>query len=867
MQLVLSHVGTDFDGLASMVLAQKLYPGSELVFPGRKSGPVKEFYDLHKRHFPSLPIKKALSQKPTRLIVVDTRTPSRLGEFRQWLHHSDVELHIYDHHPPTSEAVRGDQEWVEQVGAAATLLIERCRAKNLSFSPEEASLGLIAIHEETGSFRYASTTHRDLQAAAFLMEQGANLEVVSDFLKDPLSDAQRALLEDFLKSGKVVKGPAGRAYIAAARRQRAVFGLGLLANQVLEIEGSDAVCLVLDVPGQGITIGARSTSDAFNVADWMTQFGGGGHTRAASASQVRESIDEVTNRLSNMVCQSDSKSLKAADLMSTDLFTIDLSYTVRQAYDELVHRGFHSACVLDETGKLQGLVSRTDLTRALDHDLGHAPARSVMTHKVVSVEENSPIAQVRRLVVERNVGSLPVLRDGELVGILTRTDLLRQLYQEDDAENWSLQGQGAELDLNGISEPFLTWLSVTARMAALERTRLYAVGGFVRDLLLGRSSEDLDLMVEGDAISLASKVAKELNGKLVQHEKYLTASIKFEDGSKLDLATARREVYVRPAALPEVAQSKLKSDLYRRDFTINSLALKINDQLRGTVVDFFGGRQDLDGKKIRVLHNHSFLDDPTRILRAVRFEQRLGFQIEPHTAQLIRSALEADIFDLAHGERLAEELRLSLSESDPLKVLSRLHKLRILRSLTPNTDFNRKLQDRIARGMEFVSRFPGVVPDDVRWLIPLNLMGSQLNEEQREELTQRFGWRIARFPSPVHAIVDELARKDPPPSRVAELLEPLRPQQLAVVWAIGSRPEVEDRMADYLTRTRHIEPLIKGHHILEAGIPQGPDIAVWKNAALAAQRDGLLTEVEEAKAWLEAEIKKASLSASEASRV
>ena len=125
MELVMSHVGTDFDGLASMVLAQKLYPGSHLVFPGRKSTGVKEFHDLHKRHFPFLPLKKALAQKPSRIIVVDTRTPSRLGPFREWLHDSNVELHIYDHHPPTSEAVKGDQEWVEPVGAAATLLIEQ----------------------------------------------------------------------------------------------------------------------------------------------------------------------------------------------------------------------------------------------------------------------------------------------------------------------------------------------------------------------------------------------------------------------------------------------------------------------------------------------------------------------------------------------------------------------------------------------------------------------------------------------------------------------------------------------------------------------------------------------------------------------
>lgn len=850
-QLVLSHVGTDFDGLASMVLAQKLYPGSHLVFPGRQSPGVKEFYDLHKRHFPAMMPKDALSRKPDRLIVVDTRTPSRLGEFRQWVHDSEVELYIYDHHPPTAESVRGDQEWVEPVGAAATLLIERCRERNIPIEKEVASLGLIAIHEETGSFRYNATTPRDLEAAAYLMNCGANLEVVGEFLKDPLTDAQRELLEEFFKTGKVYKGAAGSLYVAHAKRRRSVFGVGCLASRILELEGSDAVCAILEIEGEGTNIAARAGTDAFDMAAWMGRYGGGGHKRAASASRLTISGEELARELGEMVGQGQSTVLTAADLMSSDLFTVSLDCSVQSAYSELLARGYQAAVVVDQQGELQGLVGRTDLTRALDHDLGHAPARSVMTHKVVSVNHDDSLDTVRRVVVERHVGSLPVLQEGKLVGIVTRTDLLRELYQNEEEQNWYRTGGGPKLGLNEVEEPYLSRLQTAARLATEKKVHLYVVGGFVRDFLLGRPSGDLDLVVEGDAILLARALREELGGKLVAHEKYMTATLKFSEHDKLDLASARREVYVRPAALPEVAQSKLKADLYRRDFTINALALRLSDSLEATVIDFFGGRQDLDTKKIRVLHNHSFLDDPTRILRAVRFEQRLGFSIEPHTSQLMRAALEADVFRMARPERLAEEIRLSMAEADPVKVLTRLQKLRIFRALHPELKFEPKQQVRTERAIEFMRSYPDLVPKHQRWLVPLNLIHMELSPRGVEELEERFGWSSFQWPCPVDELLRLLTRQDPRPSEVAAALDELPPVQIAVLSGLANHPVFDERIDHYLKKTRGMSPLISGQDILAAGIPQGPEVAIWKKRAYQAQRDVEFQDRTGAMAWLD----------------
>lgn len=847
----MSHVGTDFDGLASMVLAQKLYPGSYIVFPGRIGPGVKEFYDLHKRHFPALATKEALEQKPDRIIVVDTRIPSRLGAFRAWVHDSEVELHIYDHHPPTAEAVRGDQEWVEPVGAAATLLVERCLERGIAVEKEIASLSLIAIHEETGSFRYSSTTARDLQAAAYLMEHGANLDVVGDFLKDPLTEEQRSLLEEFLKEGRMLEGQGGRLYVCPAKRERSVFGLGSLASRILDIQGADAVCAVLEVTGEGTTIAARAGSDVYNVSAWMGKWGGGGHKRAASASRIDRSATEVAGELAGLLGEGSPSHLKAGQVMSSELFTVRTDITVTEAYTELLQRGYQSAVVVDDQGDLQGLVSRTDLDRALAHNLGHAPARSVMTHKVVSVDYNDTLEDVRKIVVERHVGSLPVLKDGKLVGIVTRSDLLRELYQQQEEQNWFRAGGGPRLSLSTVGEPEHSRLRAAASLANQRKERLYVVGGFVRDLLLGRRSGDLDLVLEGDAIEMARVLSKQIGGKVLAHEKYLTATLKFSDSDKLDIASARREVYVRPAALPDVAQSKLKSDLYRRDFTINALALRLSDFEEATVIDFFGGRGDIEAKKIRVLHNHSFIDDPTRILRAVRFEQRLGFSIEPHTMGLLKGALETDIFQMAHGERMAEEIKLSLSEHDPIKVLTRLDKLKVLKAIHPEFKFGQKQKERTERALEFLHRYPDFVPSERQWSVPLAFLYLELSENGRESLYERFGWRMAAWPQPMNKLLGSLTRQRLDAAQLAVLLDSLSPIQVATLCGVAGHPQFDERVEHYMKRTKDMVPLITGNEILAHGIAPGPEVAEWKRRAYAAQRNEEFSDAQEAADWLD----------------
>ncbi|CAN0406742.1 unnamed protein product, partial [Phaeothamnion confervicola] len=296
------------------------------------------------------------------------------------------------------------------------------------------------------------------------------------------------------------------------------------------------------------------------------------------------------------------------------------------------------------------------------------------------------LSQIQRILVERDIGRLPVIEGERLLGIVSRTDVLRSLY---DTPQPHATAPGATLAdaLLRLPERWLALLRRCGELAEREGLEAYAVGGFVRDLILGRAAgqegyqPDLDIVVEGDGLAFARTLAGEMQAALTQHLQFQTSTLTLPDGLSLDVATARQEEYCRPAALPVVVGSTLKEDLFRRDFSINSMALRLTREHFGELIDFFGGRADLESSLVRVLHNHSFIDDPTRMFRAVRFEQRLHFHLEQNTERLLRQAVLQDRFENISSSRIREELLQCLREPSPLDMLRRLNKLKILRTI------------------------------------------------------------------------------------------------------------------------------------------------------------------------------------------
>jgi tRNA nucleotidyltransferase (CCA-adding enzyme) len=268
----------------------------------------------------------------------------------------------------------------------------------------------------------------------------------------------------------------------------------------------------------------------------------------------------------------------------------------------------------------------------------------------------------------------------------------------------------------------------------------FVVGGFVRDLFLYRKNEDLDIVIEGEGIAFAGKYAKLVGARIHTHEKFGTAVIIFPDGFKIDVASARMEYYKFPAALPVVEMSSIKLDMYRRDFTINTLAIQLNPDKFGTLIDFFAARKDIKEKIIRILHNLSFVEDPTRVFRAIRFEQRFEFTIGKLTAGLISNAVTMDFFRGLSGKRVFTELRIIMEEKNPVAAITRLNDFDLLKVIHPSITLDKNFISLLNSVKEVLSWHDLLFLDESykQWIVFFLVLINQCNVKRTGDICRRF---------------------------------------------------------------------------------------------------------------------------------
>ncbi len=366
--------------------------------------------------------------------------------------------------------------------------------------------------------------------------------------------------------------------------------------------------------------------------------------------------------------------------------------------------------------------------------------------------------------------------------------------------------------------------------ATLRGLRAFLVGGTVRDLLLGRPSLDVDIVIEGDAVSLAREVASATGAKLAKTTVFGTATLR-SGAFSLDVATARAETYARPGALPKVSPSTIDADLLRRDFTINSMALQLNGAAPGKLLDPTGGEADLRAGLVRVLHDKSFQDDATRILRAVRYESRFAFRLEERTLDLLRRDLSH--IEAISGTRIRQELQRTFAEAEPERPVSRLEELGVLRAIHPSLAFT-------AEQAAALHRLPDSSPPLAAWpLLCWTAPAEQLPDLiRRLALTSAQAAAVRAIPA-IRQAMPQLAAATRP-SEVAHLLSPL---PLATVYAFAamsaSEPAAEQTQR-YVTRWRTVRPILRGDDLLKLGVPRGPEIAEVLRELQAARLDGEL---------------------------
>jgi len=835
MEVILTHENTDFDGLASLLAAAKLYPDAIAMLPRTLNSNLRDFLALYGDEFPFVKANDLPRRRIEGVILVDTQTLPSLKGIRR-----EAEVRIIDHHPLARELRKGMSYHGEEIGATTTILVEQISEAHIPLSPLEATLLLLGIYEDTGCLSYLSTTPRDIRCAAWLLGQGANLSVVNDFLHYPLSEKQHELYNQLVENTEFHQFAGQLVITATAKAPDYAEEIAILAHKLRDLFDPAAAFILVDLEDR-IHLVARSSTHAIDVAEIARRFGGGGHSNAAAAMIRRMDLVEARRKLLDLLTAHVKPMVTVRQIMSYGVHTLPPEVTVAEA-SEMMRRYGHEGFPVIKEDKLVGILTRREIDKALHHGLHEMPIESYMHKGEISVSPDDSIEKLQQVMMEHDIGQVPVVEDGAIVGIVTRTDLIK-LWSAKPRPSRAIEI--AERIKKALPPPLLDLILKASETANEMGYSLYLVGGFVRDLLLGIPNLDLDLVVEGDAIRLAKRLAEKGGGRVTSHARFGTAKWIFDEAARavlsipsLDFVTARTEFYEHPTALPQVERSSIKQDLYRRDFTINTLAVCLDEERYGQLLDFYGGEEDLNRGLIRVLHNLSFVEDPTRMLRAVRLEQRLGFAIEERTEELLRDALE--LLDRVSGERIRQELYLILQEDEPERALARLHELGVLAQIHPGLECDDWLRERFRRLRESLEAGSWKLATRILYLA---LLTFHMSPEELDGFIDRL--KLAhddaaplRQVHRLRALSPKLAEDQLKLSAIYQLLEPFSTEAIFVLWVATDVEPVRQRLELYHRQLRYIKPEIDGSYLKGMGLLPGPIYKKVLDALLDARLDG-----------------------------
>lgn len=874
MHVILTHEQADFDALASLFGAHLLDERALPVLPRRMNRNLRAFLTLYGTEFPFVDPRDLPQEAVERVTLVDTQslvTLKGMGE--------QTQIRVIDHHP-RKPGLPQDWDFTHApTGATTTVLVEAMQAHNGHLSPVQATLLLLGIYEDTGALTYASTSARDARAAAYLLEQGASLKIATEFLNPPLSPEQRQVYESLAASTQSHEIAGRRVVIACADALGMSEEISTLAHKLRDLLDPDAL-FVLVRTDDGIRMVARSATDQIDVAAVASQFGGGGHDRASAAlirpasatdsplppgkgPGVRDDLLQHTcARLLEILPRFVRPSTTVAQLMSHKPHLLAPEMSAQDVANLMQRYGYEGFPVVKD-GRVIGLLTRRAVDRALAHKL-NLPAASLMEAGEVSVRADDSLETLQARMTDSGWGQLPVVDDsGAVIGIVTRTDLLKTLAPRKSRP--ARRSMTSKLE-HALPPERLALVRAVAAEAEAENMAVYVVGGFVRDLLLERPSLDFDIVVEGDAIQLARALSKKYGGRVTHHTRFGTA--KWFPAAKalnlkpsnlppfIDLISARQEYYEAPTALPTVERGSIKLDLHRRDFTINTLALRLDGRHFGELYDHWGGLPDLERGLVRVLHSLSFVDDPTRMLRAVRFEQRFSFSIEARSLQLMDEA--RPLLDRLTGERIRHELDLILDEPQAPAMLARLADLNLLAAMKPELPWDASIRQRLDACLA------APIPDE--WLGSGWTLGGLPSRralgyllwflDQPEAGLNRILSRLhlaaplaraLRLACALHADLPTLAGARP--SAWVERLESL---PLPALYAVhcAAKGEAKTSLQKYAAEWRHIHAQTDGDTLKSLGLPPGPAYQHILRALRNAWLDGEVQSGEDEKKLL-----------------
>jgi tRNA nucleotidyltransferase (CCA-adding enzyme) len=852
VDVIVTHANTDFDAFAAMVAARRLYPGAIVALSGSLNRNVRDFYRLHAEELDVVEQGRVDLGAIERLIVVETSHPARLGEFERVARDPKVEVVVFDHHGGEElDWLKPENVVRSEDGALTTTMVSILAERELEVTPLEATVFALGIHEDTGSLSYAGVSLRDAEALAWCLRHGASQEMVAQYLHAPLSESERALLDALLAALETHEAGGFEVLLAAVSWPEYVDGVSNLAHKIVDLTDCRALVCLVEMDERVFCV-VRTRVAELDAASVAAALGGGGHAQAASAIH-RGSLAEARALAVEGLPGAVRRRLTAGEIMSRPARFVSPDDTVAHAM-VLCQRHRQSAMQVGEPKRLVGVVTREDLDKAIGHGLSHAPVKSVMSSDVVTCPEDTPLPQVMRLVASSDAGRVPVVRGEEVVGVVTRSDLLRALEEP----------LGGEEEPGGpdLGERLLALQGLEAVFEAVQAVSgpfdgVYLVGGAVRDVLMGEPNFDVDIAVEGDGIAFGAALARALGGRVVPHEKFGTAIVLYGDGGRVDVATARTEFYDYPGALPTVEQASIRQDLYRRDFTINAMAVSLKGEDFGRLVDYFGGHRDLAEGVVRVLHNLSFIDDPTRIFRAIRYETRYGFRMDAHTLSLANACVEMELVGELSSARLRDELQALLSEARVADSVRRMAELGIDRAIHPHLAADEESMRLIEELDELRARY---APDAPAWRVRLAALARRLSSTEVLEWGERLKLRRRDAEHIADAVtvgprLRELAVATKEPAELWARVGPHDPDGALFALA-GAKGRARKRLERYFEELRQVRLEISGGDLAQLGLGESPRVGAVLEELLRrklnGELDGRAAEIEAARELLKA---------------
>jgi tRNA nucleotidyltransferase (CCA-adding enzyme) len=876
--VITTHINADFDAMASMLAAQKLYPEALVVFPGSREKNLRNFFIQSMVYLFNLTqIKDIKMEDVKHLVLVDTRRIDRIGKLRMILQNPDITVDIYDHHSRKKDDIKGDIDVYRQTGATATLIIDLIRQKELPVSPEEATIMCLGIYEDTGSFTFSSTTPEDLEAAAYLISLGANVDVISNLIIREISPEQVGYLNDLIQAAMRYTINGVEIMITTICFDHYLPDFAFLVHKMVKMEEVNAI-FALAMMESKVYIVARSRSSEVDVGTILNGLGGGGHPSAAAASIKGQTLTQVQHALLRELAKGIKSQRQSQHLMSCPPICIGSELTCAEANAKLTRYNINALLVTTQEGntqKLLGYITRQVIEKAIHHDLGRAAVKDYMTTEIVVTAPDADLDEIQEKIIGNKQRILPVVSDNVIHGVITRTDLLNVLvqksrlthkgYPDPDKNHITARMRNiTHLLQERLSTQILNTLKRVGQIADQLGYQAYVVGGFVRDLFLYRRNEDIDIVIEGDGIAFARAYAKAYDARIHSHKAFGTAVIIFKDGYKIDVATARLEYYRSPAALPDVEMSSIKQDLFRRDFTINTLSLHLNPNHFGYLIDFFQAQKDIKDKAIRVLHNLSFVEDPTRVFRALRFEQRFGFSIGKLTCNLIDNAVKMEFFKRLSGRRTFTEIKLLLEEENPTPAIIRMQDFDLLKVIHPSIILDRKLIYLLNAVKSAIAWHDLQFTEDpfMQWAVYLMALirNCDLTTSKRIcetlELAPRYRRLLCEDRLKAEKRLQHMEYRPPADnSALYRQLYEFRTEHILYMMAVTRKRMIKKYISKYYNRLKDIQPSIGGQELLDAGLTPGPIFRHVLDALLDAKLNGDIKtkqdEMEFLKHWID----------------